>query len=114
MNRIFCLRRAFTLIERLVGIAIIAVPTGLLTPAVQKVREAAARAQCSNNLKQIGLALHNYHDANQTFPQAYKTLPTADPTAPPGTGTYGVGAFVLILPYIEQGNLYRGIDVSRA
>ena len=87
---------------------------GLLLPAVQKVREAAARDQCANNLKQIGLALHNYHDTNQAFPQAYKPLASADPTAPPGTGTYGAGALVLILPFIEQGNLYRTIDVTRA
>jgi prepilin-type processing-associated H-X9-DG protein len=83
-------------------------------PAVQKVREAAARTQCANNLKQLGLALHNYHDANQVLPQAYKPLPSADPTAPSGTGTYGASAFTLILPYLEQDNLYRQIDVTRA
>ena len=114
MNRIPRRRNAFTLIELLVVIAIIGVLVGLLLPAVQKVREAAARISCSNNLKQIGLALHNYHDANQAFPQAYKPLPTPDPTAPPGTGAYGAGAFVLILPYLGQGNLYREIAVSRA
>jgi prepilin-type N-terminal cleavage/methylation domain-containing protein/prepilin-type processing-associated H-X9-DG protein len=107
-------RTGFTLIELLVVIAIIGILIALLLPAVQKIREAAARLQCQNNLKQIGLALHNYHDANQAFPQAYKTLPTPDPTAPAGTGTFGAGAFVLILPYIEEGNVYRGIDVSRA
>jgi prepilin-type N-terminal cleavage/methylation domain-containing protein/prepilin-type processing-associated H-X9-DG protein len=104
----------FTLIELLVVIAIIGVLVGLLLPAVQKVREAANRLSCSNNLKQLGLALHNYHDTNLAFPQAYKTLPTPDPTAPPGTGAYGAGAFVLVLPYLEQDNVYRRIDVTRA
>ena len=107
-------RSGFTLIELLVVIAIIAILAALLVPAVQKVREAAARAQCANNLKQIGLALHNYHGVNNVFPQAYKPLPTPDPAAPAGTGGYGVGAFVLILPYIEQSNLYVGINVSLA
>jgi prepilin-type N-terminal cleavage/methylation domain-containing protein/prepilin-type processing-associated H-X9-DG protein len=114
MKQLSRLRAAFTLIELLVVIAIIAVLLGLLLPAVQKVREAASRMECANNLKQIGLALHSYHDANQAFPQAYKLLPTPDPTAPPGTGTFGAGAFVLILPYLEQGNLASAIDTTRA
>jgi prepilin-type N-terminal cleavage/methylation domain-containing protein/prepilin-type processing-associated H-X9-DG protein len=107
-------RRGFTLIELLVVLAIIGVLLGLLLPAVQKVREMAARAQCGNNLRQMGLALHSSHDVNRAFPQAYKPMFPPDPTAPPGTGTYGPSAFTLILPYIEQGNVYQQIDTTRA
>jgi prepilin-type N-terminal cleavage/methylation domain-containing protein/prepilin-type processing-associated H-X9-DG protein len=106
-------RPAFTLIELLVVIAISAILIALLVPAVQKVREAAACAQCANNLHQIGVALHSYHDAQKAFPQAYKSLAAPDATAPAGTGTYGAGAFVLILPYLDQDDVYRGIDVTR-
>jgi prepilin-type N-terminal cleavage/methylation domain-containing protein/prepilin-type processing-associated H-X9-DG protein len=114
MKQTNALRPGFTLIELLVVIAIIGVLMGLLLPAVQKVREAAARTKCANNLKQIGLALHNYESANGYVPTAYKMLPIPDPAAPSGTGSFGPSAFVLILPYLEQDNVYRKIDITKA
>src|SRR5438552_8607521 len=94
------LRRAFTLIELLVVIAIIAILIALLVPAVQKVREAAARTQCINNIKQIGLALHAYHDVKKKLPPGGMTVPNAGATTEAGLSFH-----VLILPYIDQGNL---------
>ena len=96
----------FTLIELLVVIAIIAVLIGLLLPAVQKVREAAARTKCQNNVKQIGLALHNYHDANGKMPKASAML-----YGPDYTWT-GVAFTVTILPYVEQDGLYKQFDLG--
>jgi prepilin-type N-terminal cleavage/methylation domain-containing protein/prepilin-type processing-associated H-X9-DG protein len=101
-------RLAFTLIELLVVIAIVAILIALVLPAVQQAREAARRTQCKNNLKQLGLALHNYHDQHQTLPPGYISAFASDGT---DTGP-GWGWAALALPQMDQAPLYRTIDFS--
>jgi len=105
-------RRGFTLIELLVVIAIIAILIGLLLPAVQKIREAANRMKCSNNLKQLALAVHNYHDVNGTFPRNGNPNGLTNSHGTTGTGCCGAAAprwswIAHILPYVEEDNQYR-------
>ena len=89
-------RSAFTLIELLIDIAILAILIALLVPAVQKVREASACTQCANNLKQIGLAMHGYHGAKKALP--------------PGRDNKNFSTHAYLLPYLEQDSLFRSID----
>src|SRR3954467_12234709 len=110
-------RRGFTLIELLVVIAIIAVLIALLLPAVQAAREAARRIQCVNNLKQIGLAIHNYHSAAGSFPMGITMAPSSSLTGgatggPDYASWNGWSAQALMLPFLEQGPLYNGCNFN--
>src|SRR5207248_8162701 len=108
-------RLGFTLIGLLVVIAIIAILIGLLLPAVQKVREAAARASCQNNLKQLGLAAHAYHDANGQLPPGIR-MPYAqasnDPLTGGGANPFGPNWAIFLLPFYEQSALFAQANVG--
>lgn len=106
----FQMKRGFTLIELLVVIAIIAILIALLLPAVQQAREAARRSQCKNNLKQIGLALHNYHDSNQMFPPGYVDRRGSGGSVSDNEGHWAWTTF--LLPNLDQGPLFEQLDVN--
>src|SRR4051812_46558261 len=103
------IRRGFTLVELLVVIAIIGILVALLLPAVQAAREAGRRTQCANRLKQIGIALHNYHDTFNTFPPGVLALTTSNDPA----GNHGWGWGAMLLPFLEQAPLHDQINFEQ-
>jgi prepilin-type N-terminal cleavage/methylation domain-containing protein/prepilin-type processing-associated H-X9-DG protein len=113
----FMWRRAFTLVELLVVIAIIGILIALLLPAVQAAREAARRSQCANNLKQLGLALHNYHDSHKCFPslgQGTNCQPSGCSTPESNSSYGGLSTIIMLLPYMEQQSLYDYFTAGQA
>ena len=104
-------KRGFTLIELLVVIAIIAILIALLLPAVQQAREAARRSTCKNNMKQLGIALHNYHETHGIFPQMQVENIRNTVYDPPGTESY-LGWNVMLLPFMDQANIYNQINMN--
>ncbi|NOX55774.1 MAG: DUF1559 domain-containing protein, partial [Planctomycetes bacterium] len=113
MSKRFRFRRGFTLIELLVVIAIIAILIALLLPAVQQAREAARRTQCRNNLKQIGLALHNYHDVYGVFPPALINSGRQGDRNTNGP-VLNATAWIMLLPYVDQAPLYEQYNSNLA
>src|SRR3954469_9382671 len=106
-------RLAFTLVELLVVIAIIGILVALLLPAVQSAREAARRMQCQNNVKQLGLALHNYHDVHKIFPPS-SIWPVESEIEKKNNGNLGANWVIMVLPYMEQQNLYNSFNFTKS
>jgi prepilin-type N-terminal cleavage/methylation domain-containing protein len=105
-------RPGFTLIELLVVIAVISILVSLLLPAVQMAREAARRAGCKNNLKQIALAMHNYHETHRKFPQGAYSAAIGGCGGQPDWDAHGNGPITMLLPYLDQGPLYNGLNFA--
>ncbi|MEM9410911.1 MAG: DUF1559 domain-containing protein [Planctomycetota bacterium] len=103
-------QKAFTLVELLVVIAIIGILIGMLLPAVQQVREAARRTACSNNMRQLGLAAHNYESTNEKFPSGYTQEFLSNSDCPDNSGYQGHSVFYYLLPFVEANNVFNGMD----